>query len=447
MKKISIKHTYDIQLSGKPSQEVKTVAGNKFVAVLPSSIDLIKPKLVVKQGDSVKIGSKLFFDKVNPDIYFLSPGAGVISTITYGPKRRLDEVIIELSEEETSESLGIMTSDEVAASSREDIVAKLQAGGLWPALTEYPFKNIPKLTTVPPSIYVSLDNDEPYMPESSVLLKEKKEAFLFGLAIIKKLSDTVFVTVSDKNNTVKTMLGNVITHQINGDYPANNPAVVLYHNKKSSDENASWSIKCQDVLRIASLFETGTYPIEKTIVLAGSLATDPCHIKTREGVSVAELLGDFLEYEPTRYIAGGVFTGRQITDNGYLGYYDQALHLIREGKAPEMLTFFRPGFDKPTFSKTYLSALLNKSDWTMNTSINGGYRSCISCGECPKVCPVDILPQLLMKSIYAKEMEESLSLGLLDCADCGLCTYICPSKIDLDSTFKDEKNRLAKDVL
>ncbi len=447
MKKINVKNTYDIQLSGKPSLELKELSLAKKVAVLPSSIDLIKPKLMVKQGDVVKIGSKLFFDKLNPAVFFLSPGAGIVSEIVYGPKRRLDAVVIELDSVETSEEFGFLTLSQLQSSSREDVVAKLTEGGLWGCFRSFPFKQIPKIDTAPPSIYVSIDNDEPFMPSSTVLLKDKKEQFLFGLEIIKKLTGQVVVTVAEKNEEIKTLLGDVITHEIHGAYPANSPGVVLYHNKTSAAENSAWAIQCQDVLRLASLFETGHYPTEKIVVLAGELVQERCHIKTREGVPLSLVLGSFSELEPTRYIAGGIFTGRKTTKDSFIGFSDQALHVIREGKAPEMLTFFRPGFDKPTYSKTYLSSLLSKQEWVMTTSLNGGYRSCISCGECPKVCPVGIFPQLLMKSIYANDIENSLALGLLDCTDCGLCTYVCPSKIELDSIFRDEKNRLAKEVM
>jgi len=447
MKTIKVKNTYDIKLSGKPSQSVKELSTPKKVAVLPSAIDLIKPKLTVKVGDTVKVGTPVFFDKLNPNVKFLSPGSGKVVDIVYGPKRRIDEVIIELDNEEAFESFSTLTSDQVSTQSREDLVTALNEGGLWNSFRSFPFRNIPKLDVVPPSIYVSIDNDEPYMPASEVILQDRKDEFLFGLSVLQQLAEKVVVAVSDQNDSVKSLLGDAITHQVKGNYPAMNPGVVLYYTKKTSEENSAWSIGLQDVLRIAELFQTGRYPTSKIVVCAGELALEKCHYRTREGVPVEDILGEHVEREPIRYIAGGVLTGRKSARTSYLGLRDEALHVIREGKEPEMLTFFRPGFDKPTYSNTYLSALLNKSEWKMTTSLNGGYRSCISCGECPNVCPVDVLPQVLMKSIYAKDMEESISLGLLDCAECGLCTYICPSKIELDNVITGEKHRLAKEVI
>ena len=88
-----------------------------------------------------------------------------------------------------------------------------------------------------------------------------------------------------------------------------------------------------------------------------------------------------------------------------MGFSDSALHIIQEGKSPELLSFFRLGFDKPTYSRTYFSAVKTDVEWEMNTSLNGGGRSCISCGKCVSVCPVDIYPQLLMKSIYEYSVQ------------------------------------------
>jgi Na+-transporting NADH:ubiquinone oxidoreductase subunit A len=102
------------------------------------------------------------------------------------------------------------------------------------------------------------------------------------------------------------------------------------------------------------------------------------------------------------------------------------------------LNLFRPGFNKPTRSRTFVSAIKDAPQ-TMDTNINGGRRACIACGYCSDVCPVDILPQMALKSILAEEVEEYLAHGLLDCVECGLCSYVCPSKIELVETFRQTK--------
>lgn len=442
MKTLKVKNTYDINIKGKPSTTVLKLSDVTKVAVNPSRITGIKPKLLVKEGDSVQIGTPLFLDKKDPRIQFVSPASGLVSGVTYGPKRRLDEVIITVDASETAVSFGVQTD----GFTRETVTEKLLAAGLWGTLTAYPFQQIPSPDQIPPSLYVSLDYDEPYLPQAEVYFSQYAEELRLGLKALKALSDTVVVSVSAKNPAIDKV-SDIVTHVVDGNYPATDPGVVLYYNKKDATENKAWGIRALDVIRIGQLFKTGQYPTERLLVVAGPLASQPQHVLAREGVSVADLLKTQAQVtEPLRCVAGGVLTGTKVEPIAYLGYQDFALHMIREGKAPEMLTFFRPGFDKPTYSKTYLSALLNKEAWDMNTSLNGGERACISCSACPEVCPVEILPQFVMKSLYAKDYEEAIKLGFLDCVGCGLCTYVCPSKINLNDVFDEARERLAKEV-
>ncbi len=51
--------------------------------------------MLVKEGDSVKAGSPLFFNKYNEKIIFTSPVSGSVKEIRRGAKRVLLEVVIE----------------------------------------------------------------------------------------------------------------------------------------------------------------------------------------------------------------------------------------------------------------------------------------------------------------------------------------------------------------
>ena len=87
----NIKKGFDLKIEGSPLPEIVELDQPDFVAFLPERIPFIKPKLLVKPGDRVKIGSALFIDKRNPDIKFLSPGSGKIDKINYGPRRVIKE--------------------------------------------------------------------------------------------------------------------------------------------------------------------------------------------------------------------------------------------------------------------------------------------------------------------------------------------------------------------
>ena len=59
---------------------------------------------------------------------------------------------------------------------------------------------------------------------------------------------------------------------------------------------------------------------------------------------------------------------------------------------------------------------------------------CINCGECIKVCPVNINP----KYMYFNNNTKANKYKEL-CIDCGMCSYICPSKININNGGNNDK--------
>jgi len=447
MQKIKVRNTHKVNLSGKPADILKTIDMPKVIGVSPARLEYVKPKLVVSVGDNVKIGTVLFFDKKNESNKFLSPASGSIKDVVYGPKRSIQSIVIEADDKNQSEKItDSVTNDELRRYSSEKVRQVIQDGGLWSSFVEYPFGRTPDQNVTPPSIYVSLDNDEPFLPQSHMFIKDNESSFLTGMAALKQLCKDTYLGMSVNCKIDDPKVREEATHQIHGNYPANNPGVFLYYNKKSSSENNSWSINPQDVIRIGQLFETGFYPNKRIISLAGSELESPCYAYVYDGTPVKTVLDSINDFSSLRVIAGGVFTGQKISAEDYVSYRDFGLHVLAEGREQEFLHFFKPGFHRPTSSRTYMAALLKDKDWEMNTSLNGGHRACISCGTCVTVCPVDAFPQVIMKNLTDNDIETAMEQGVLDCVDCGLCTYVCPSKIELGNIMKDAKNMIAKEV-
>ena len=126
-----------------------------------------------------------------------------------------------------------------------------------------------------------------------------------------------------------------------------------------------------------------------------------------------------------------------------------SINIIDSDPQTEFFSFLQPGFDKPSFSTAYVSGVINKLMPQLtktSTAVNGSSRDCVSCGYCEIVCPVDSVPQTLLRNTKSNDVEESMRIGLLDCSGCGACTYVCPSKIDLASSFIDMKNQLYKEL-
>jgi Na+-transporting NADH:ubiquinone oxidoreductase subunit A len=445
MKSIRIQKGYDLQISGEPSRELVRIETPECVASLPERIPFVKPRLAVKEGDTVKIGSILFEDKRNPHVKFLSPGGGSIQQINFGKRRVIKEIIIKLDGKEKRELFEAYAETDIGIIKRSDLVSAIMRGGCWGLFRVLPFGDIPDQETEPPSIIVNIDSKEPFQPSPEVYLNNVGDLFRFGVNILKRLSKNVHLTITDKH-AAKTQLNGTPTHIMKGPYPAGEPGVLLYHTKQHPEENNAWTITGQNLLLLAGLLKHGHYPIERTMVVAGSGAKHQRHLATRIGVPLRLVAGESPDANGrSRFIAGGLFSGYPSEKDSFLGLFETALIILPEGDEKELFGFARPGFHKPSHSRAFLSSL-SRGPLSMDCGMHGEVRACINCGYCSEVCAVDILPQFTLKSILAGEVEESLAHGLLDCVSCGLCTYVCPSKIDICADLQKARDAYCKEI-
>lgn len=439
MKKIRNRKGYDLNISGAPSDALATLSVPATVAALPERIPFIKPRLRVKTGDPVQVGSILYEDKTDPRIVFASPGGGVVGDIVFGPRRVIREIVIALDQEETAVTFPALTETDLDGISRDDLVARLLEGGVWPLLRELPFRKIASPDSRPPSIIVPLDAREPFRPSPErYLTEETHPLFVFGLNVLKRLSDKLIVFTDPRRKGICRTFKNELTHTIEGRYPADDPGVLLYHLRRGPEDNRAWFIDGQDLLLLAGFLRRGTLPTERLFVVGGSGVAERQHVRSRLGAPLKHLVLTEPACPEPRYVVGGVLRGYRGNPEGHAGLYETAVNVLPEATERDFLNLFRPGFNKPTRSRTFVSAIKNVP-MAMDTNVNGGRRACIACGYCSDVCPVDILPQMTLKSILAEEVEEYLAHGLLDCVECGLCSYVCPSKIELVETFRQTK--------
>ncbi len=75
-------------------------------------------------------------------------------------------------------------------------------------------------------------------------------------------------------------------------------------------------------------------------------------------------------------------------------------------------------------------------------SRQGDEVACIHCAWCVEVCPIGLMPFLLVDLIRYDEPLTADSYHLFDCFECGLCDYVCPSNIPLVEVVRGGKNAI-----
>ena len=141
---IKLKQGLDIPVEGVPEARIlKSIVSETVavtVAVKPTDFKGLIPKLAVKEGDVVKAGSVLFFDKKRPEIRFSSPVSGTVCGIIRGEKRKLLEVRVKADPETEYAKFDLPKPEAITA---EQVISALLESGLWPCIKQRPYGIIP----------------------------------------------------------------------------------------------------------------------------------------------------------------------------------------------------------------------------------------------------------------------------------------------------------------
>jgi len=81
-----IRKGLDIKLLGEAEKTIKEIPA-QICAIKPPDFHGVFPKLLVQEGDEVKAGTPLFFNKHMEDVIFTSPVSGKVREVRRGAKR------------------------------------------------------------------------------------------------------------------------------------------------------------------------------------------------------------------------------------------------------------------------------------------------------------------------------------------------------------------------
>ncbi len=435
---IRINKGLDINLEGKADKTLIEAKRSPSYALKPADFVGILPKLVVKAGDSVKIGSPLFIDKRNPLIKFTSPVSGTVSAVNRGERRKILEVVVEPGVQDEYVEFRI---EDPAKMERDKIVDVLMESGMWTLVRQRPFSVIANSLKTPRDIFISGFDSAPLGPDIDFIIKDSAKEFQKGIDVLSRLTGgKVHLSVcadSPLGKTFKEAKG-IELHYFKGPHPSGNVGIQIHHIAPINKGETVWYFKPQDVVSIGRLFLTGKADNTTIVALTGSEVKKTGYYKMIRGASIAPLVEGNVKEGHLRYISGNVLTGTKISRRGYLGYYDTQVTVIPEGDYFEFLGWASPGFKKFSLSRSFFSWMTPDRKYRMDTNLHGGRRAYVMSGEYEKVFPMDIFPVQLIKAIMVEDIELMEKLGIYEVSeeDFALCEFVCTSKTEVQRIIR-----------
>ena len=431
---IKLRKGLDVNLKGKAAKEEFQVKKPAVYALMPDDFTGMKPKVVVKENDVVKVGDSLFVDKNHPEIKFVSPVSGRVTMVERGDRRKVLSVRVEADAEQQYVDFGKKNVGQMTAQEVKDLLLE---SGLFGFFRQRPYDVTANPSDTPKAIFVSAFDSNPLAPDFEFVLKGEEANFQTGLDALSKMAKTYLGISVKQKATALTQAKNVTINAFDGPNPAGNVGVQINHISPIVKGETVWTISPEAVIFIGRLFNTGRVDMTRKVAVTGSEVLKPAYCKLKVGALLTNVFSGNVSSGKgdLRYISGNVLTGKKVSPNAFLGAFDSQLTVIPEGDdIHEMLGWIMPRFNQFSVNRSYFSWLLgNNKEYVLDARIKGGERHMIMSNEYDRVFPMDIFPEYLVKAIIAGDIDRMEALGIYEVApeDFALCEFVCSSKVEV----------------
>lgn len=447
-KTVKLHKGLDIPIEGVAAETVADAkAGIATVAVCPTDFIGLVPRVVVKEGDTVEVGSPIFEDKRNENLKIVAPVSGKVIGVDRGERRKLLSVRIESDGQYNAIDFG---PTDLAKADADTIVALMNKAGIAAFLRQRPYDITPNTAVAPRDIFVSLFNSMPLAADYTVALKGREDDLRRGVAALAKIAP-VYVGISPKESEE---FGNIEGAEVNlfeGPNPAGNVGVQINNIKPVNKGETVWTLDAASVATLGKLVATGKLDFTRRVAVAGSEVEAPQYYDTVWGAGLKSLLdGKLLRADRhVRIINGNPLVGTKTSMDGYLAAFATEVTAIPEGDdVDEMLGWIRPRTNEFSTSHSYFSWLMPKRKYNIDARVKGGERHIIMSGEYDRVFPMDIYAGYLVKAIIAQDIDKMEALGIYEVApeDFAVAEFVDSSKLELQRIVREGLDYMRKEL-
>ncbi|MBK8805741.1 MAG: electron transport complex subunit RsxC [Bacteroidales bacterium] len=389
-------------------------------------------KIVVKKGDSVKVGTLLGQADGFVSANIHSPVSGLIEKIEDTPSASgyYQQTIHIKVQEDIWEDYIIKDSDlnrDIESHTKEDIVARVKESGIV-GLGGAAFPTHVKLFVPegksPKALLINAAECEPYLTADHSLLLEKADEILVGIALLMKALavQKAFIGIeSNKKDAIKLITplcskySGIEVVPLKVKYPQGGEKQLI--RAISGKEVPSGKLpldigyvvsNVSTAFAIYEALQKNKPLIERVVTVTGKRLEAPSNMKVRIGTRFSYLLEQVggLPSSACKVIAGGPMMGRAVAS-----------------------------VDAVVSKGTSGILILDEKETKRAKEQN-----CIRCASCVSVCPMGLEPYLLKYHGQHSMHENAQQNYILDCIECGSCSYSCPANIPLLDYIKVEKN-------
>lgn len=367
-------------------------------------------KYLVKEGDYVYKGQVVAINKYhNFPIHSSVSGYAVCGSnkiISNGKKIKC--VVIENDFKEKYEKSKLKKKD-ISKYTKEMFIDDLRENGIsglggadYPTFLKYSIDNIKCLV-------VNAVECEPFVSCDKVVVANHADNILEAIDNILDIMKIPRAIIAISNNDVKSIrmfnkyiktYPNISLSLVENAFPNGWERLVIRntlgieYDRYPSDKG----IIVNNVSTIYAIYEMFKYnrPLtERVITITGTGIKKRKNVKVKIGSLASDIINEIDEYKNIKkplFVVGGPMMGKSMP------------------------------CDDVVITKDVTSILVIDDNFEKNLP-------CIKCGKCTMVCPVNIMPVLIMESI--DNIDNLNKLKCNKCIGCGLCSYICPSKIEV----------------
>jgi Na+-transporting NADH:ubiquinone oxidoreductase subunit A len=447
-----LKKGYDIRIAGEAGKLIERAPFPESVGLYPADFYGMTPRPLVEGGERVNIGTPLWRDKRRESLVVTAPASGTVTEVRRGERRALEAVVIRTDGKQQIAATVAPPPKRLSSSARGDIVNALCAAGLFPLLRQRPFGTVADPLATPRDIFVTAVDTAPLAPDQRLILENHEQEFQRGIDALACLTPgRVHLCTGGDTAGSSPFAGvkNAELHRFEGPHPAGNVGVHIHHvNPVRSQNDIVWCCTLQGAILIGRFFISGAPSFDITAAVAGPAAARGHYVQTLTGAAISSFARAAGSFPAARFISGNVLTGRNAGADGFLGFGDNLVTIIPEAEKSVFLGWLSPGFSLESHSASFVSRLMPRRRFAIDSNLNGSVRAFVATGIYERLLPMDILPSFLLKSILAGDIEEMEKLGILEATpeDFALCEYACPSKTDIQRIIRDGIDLMLKET-